>query len=447
VLHLLVRTPRGPNLSIAAPRVRCIVPAVSTDSRLRLRAWTLSWLAYATYYVGRKGFGVVKKPLQQELGLSVGALGAIDTAFLAAYTGGQFLSGFAGDRIGARRLVGFGMLASAAACGLFGLSTGVVALIACFFLNGLAQSTGWPGTTRTMAEWTTKAERGTVMGFWSTCYQVGGVLATLLAGEVAQRYGWRAAFFVAALALLGVGLMVLGFLPTREVAPDAASAPVESAGPRSGREGADDAEAQRRERRAAQWAVVTSPRLWLYGSSYFFIKLIRYALLFWLPYYLTNRFGYGTSDAARLSTAFDAGGIAGVIVIGRLSDRLPWRGRAAWALLFLVTLVFALVGYVRFAQAGFVLQALLLGIVGALLFGPDALLSGAVAQDAGGVHAPAMATGFVNGLGSIGALLQGLLVPALAARFGWSALFPVFIVFAACAALVLLPTLRVAQAR
>jgi len=115
-------------------------------------------------------------------------------------------------------------------------------------------------------------------------------------------------------------------------------------------------------------------------------------------------------------------------------------------LLFLVTLVFALVGYVRFAQAGFLLQALLLAVVGALLFGPDALLSGAVAQDAGGVHAPAMATGFVNGVGSVGALLQGLLVPALAARFGWSALFPVFIVFAACAALILVPTLRAAKA-
>ena len=193
---------------------------------------------------------------------------------------------------------------------------------------------------------------------------------------------------------------------------------------------------------AAAWSVVKSPRIWLYGASYFFIKLIRYALLFWLPYYLTNRFGYGTSEAARLSTAFDAGGIAGVILIGRLSDRVPWRGRAAWALLFLVTLVFALAGYVRFAQAGLLWHAVLLAVVGALLFGPDALLSGAAAQDAGGVHAPAMATGFVNGLGSIGALLQGLLVPALAARLGWSALFPVFIVLALCAAVALLPTLR-----
>ncbi|HEY3493462.1 MAG TPA: MFS transporter, partial [Polyangiaceae bacterium] len=177
--------------------------------RARLTAWSLSWLSYATYYVGRKGFGVVKLPLSRELGLDVAALGLIDTAFLAAYTAGQFLSGYAGDRFGARRLVGYGMLGSALACALFGLSSGLLALVVCFVLNGFAQSTGWPGNTRVMAEWTTVAQRGTVMGIWSTCYQVGGVAATFLAGEVAERYGWRASFQVAAVVLFGVGLVVL----------------------------------------------------------------------------------------------------------------------------------------------------------------------------------------------------------------------------------------------
>lgn len=399
--------------------------------RARHVAFALSWIAYATYYFGRKGFGVVKQPLQQELGFSEAELGAVDTGFLAAYALGQFVSGFLGDRVGARRLVGYGMLLSAAACALFGSSVSVLGMVVLFVVNGFAQSSGWPGTTRTMAEWTTPAERGTVMGLWSTCYQVGGLLATFAVGEVAERYGWRASFQSVAVLLLGVGLLVLWLLPTRAVtrAGEASGAP-------------RDPGHERVERHRAQLAVLKSATLWFYGCSYFFVKLIRYALLFWLPYYLSNSFDYTTSEAARLSTAFDAGGVVGVVVLGRVSDRSPRFSRALLTVFWLTGAAFALAAYAWFGSSSALLNALLLALVGALLFGPDAMLAGAAAQDAGGVHAPSLATGFVNGIGSLGALLQGVFVPAIAARFGWPALFPVFVGLAALAVLALLPALR-----
>lgn len=52
--------------------------------RYRWVVWTLSWVAYATYYTGRKGLSVAKKSLHDRLGVSESALGAIDTAYLAA---------------------------------------------------------------------------------------------------------------------------------------------------------------------------------------------------------------------------------------------------------------------------------------------------------------------------------------------------------------------------
>jgi sugar phosphate permease len=85
--------------------------------------------------------------------------------------------------------------------------------------------------------------------------------------------------------------------------------------------------------------------------------------------------------------------------------------------------------------------------VGALLFGPDALLSGAAAQDAGGAAAAATATGLVNGVGSIGGMLEGVTLPAVSAHFGWQAMFPVLAVLALCAALALLPAARRADMR
>src|SRR4051812_45520353 len=150
----------------------------------RVVAWLTTWIAYAGYYFGRKGFSVAKKTIRDSLGISAAALGAIDTAYLAAYAVGQLGSGYVGDRVGARRLIVVGLCLSAAACAAFGNAGGALVFGALYAINGLAQATGWPGTTRAMAEWTTPRNRGTVMSFWATCYQVGGIVATAFAGRM-----------------------------------------------------------------------------------------------------------------------------------------------------------------------------------------------------------------------------------------------------------------------
>jgi len=142
-----------------------------------------------------------------------------------------------------------------------------------------------------------------------------------------------------------------------------------------------------------------------------------------------------------VSGAFEAGGIVGVVLLGIFSDRLRRWSRSAVAALGLLGLAVTLVIYAR-SGTGVLENIVLLALVGAALFGPDALLAGAAAQDAGGPHAAAMATGFVNGLGSIGAVLTGLVVPKLSAATSWQALFPLLGLFAIVAAAALVPTLK-----
>src|SRR5262249_53014310 len=91
-------------------------------------AWSLTSVAYAAYYLGRKAFSVAKKPIEHEYHIGRGELAAIDTGHLALYAIGQVLSGLLADRIGARRLVGFGMLLSSAACIGFGASKTALAM-------------------------------------------------------------------------------------------------------------------------------------------------------------------------------------------------------------------------------------------------------------------------------------------------------------------------------
>jgi MFS transporter, OPA family, sugar phosphate sensor protein UhpC len=402
------------------------------DRRSAFRAWALTWFAYALYYQGRKGFSVSKKTLAGELSLSEATLGAIDTAYLGAYALGQFLCGIAGDRVGARRLVGYGLLGSALCCALFGSASSALVFGLMFLMNGLFQASGWPGTTRAMGEWTTPANRGTVMAFWSTCYQVGGIAANALCAYLLVRHGWRAAFLGPALLLTLMGLAVLLALPNahRRAGEDSALA-------------ADVAACSEEINlvRDAQRAVLRSSLLWSFGVSYFFIKFIRYALLFWLPYFLSTRLGYRADLAANVASAFELGGILGVIGIGIVSDRMGSASRVALSAFALLGLSLSLFVYSRFAAQSVLINALILAAVGACLFGPDSLLSGAAAQDAGGARAFAAATGFVNGLGSIGGMAEGLAVPRISARFGWGALFPSLLVLSLAAAAALLPAL------
>jgi sugar phosphate permease len=397
------------------------------------RAWTLTWLAYATSYMGRKGFSVAKRTLEQSLGLTRAELALIDTAYLASYAVGQFANGPLADRLGARWLVGPGLLLSALACALFGASSGVLVFALLFVVNGYAQSTGWPGNTRAMSEWTTPQNRGSAMGLWSTCYQIGGIAATALAGWLLARYGWRSAFFVPALLMAVVGVAVLVWLRRGPGAAPAASVAA-----------AASAEPQR--------SLLLSPELWSYGLSYFCIKLIRYSLLFWLPYFLAEALGYTDEIAAYTSLSFELGGTVGVVLVGVLSDRVRWS-RAAVSAACLVALAGALFLYksllFQLAPGGLrdAVNLAGLGLIGAALFAPDSLLSGAAAQDIGGARGAATATGFVNGMGSVGAILQGYVTAEVSKRFGWQALFTIFVALAALAVLALLPLLRSGRAQ
>jgi sugar phosphate permease len=393
--------------------------------RGRPLVFALTWVSYASYYLCRKNFAVAKATLERVLHLSPWWQAAIDTAYLVAYAVGQFGSGILGDRIGARRLVGFGMLASAAACVLFGASSAALVFLFLWAVNGLAQSTGWPGNTKAMAAWFEPAERGTVMGFWSTCYQAGGLAANPVAAFLLAALGWRAALLGPAGWVACVGIAVLLFLPARPGEPrdDRASVPLDPALVR-----------------AERARIYRSPQAWSYAMSYFCVKAIRYTILLWLPYYLEHELAYGAM-AGFHSVSFEVGGLGGAVAFGLISDRVRLP-RSAVSAIGLACLAASLLLYTRIAAAGGVANFAGMALVGFMLFGPDSLLAGAAAQDLGGKHAAATAVGFVNGVGSVGAIVQGFLTVAVSDAFGWNAVFLVLLAFAAVAALCLVPSIR-----
>ena len=375
----------------------------------RWRVFAATWLSYAGFYFCRKPFSIVKATLGEELAFDATTLGAIGTAYLISYTLGQFVAGAAGNKWGPRILLLSGMAVSLGVNIGFGFGNSVATFSTLMVLNGLAQATGWSNNVGTMASWFGRQERGRVMGIWATCYQVGGVAANTMAAWVLGAYGWRHSFFAGSAVLLVVWVFFLfnqrnrpedlGLEPLAEDAADAAVA----AGVAAGKGGAWNA--------GFEWLtrpVITN--MLLVGAFYFFVKFIRYALWSWAPYFLDLNFGLDGDDAGYLSTVFDLTGIAGVIAAGFLSDKLFKSRRALVSLIFMAGMAVACVVLWQIGATSPVTFAIILGVVGFCLYGPDALMTGAGAMDIGSRRGATLVAGVINGMGSIGSVVQELAI-------------------------------------
>jgi len=63
--------------------------------------------------------------------------------------------------------------------------------------------------------------------------------------------------------------------------------------------------------------------------------MINYSFLFWLPFYLSNKFGWEESAADEISIWYDVGGIFGGIIGGYISDLIKKRSVVITVLLTL----------------------------------------------------------------------------------------------------------------
>jgi sugar phosphate permease len=81
-------------------------------------------------------------------------------------------------------------------------------------------------------------------------------------------------------------------------------------------------------------------------------------------------------------------------------------------------------------------------LVGAFLFGPDSHISSTASMDFGTKRGAGPATGFINGVGSIGGVLGGYLPGTITTENDWSPIFNLMLLSLICSAATLLPLWR-----
>ncbi|XP_068759959.1 sugar phosphate exchanger 3-like isoform X2 [Montipora capricornis] len=456
-----------------------------------LVVFLLTFLSYACFHATRKAFSNVKNVMQKEWTKNPVSLdppqtweskhffkdehhaelflGAMDTTFLLAYAVGLYISGILGDRFNLTRVLAFGMCSSAVMVFMFGTVSKWIGVYNIWYygvfmaLNGLLQSTGWPCVVAVMGNWFGKSSRGIVFGIWSANASVGNIFGALQVAAILD-YGYEYAMLVPAAVLFAFGILIffcltpspdlLGLpMPEEENQPsDSASREVvfsdasvieqESFAHKipsglspSAIVSASYQSVKPQHRKAVTFCqAVLLPGVIPYSLSYACLKLVNYSFFFWLPFYLSNKFGWKDTVADKISTFYDVGGIVGGIVGGLISDLMGKRTPLVVVMLMISVPMLFIYGNVG---GHYTLNAALMCTTGIFIGGPANLISSAISADLGrqsalsaSSEALATVTGIVDGTGSVGAAIGQFIVSEINTHSGWKPVFYFLMVMA-----------------
>ena len=377
--------------------------------RYRLQLFVATWLSYFGFYVVRKVYAVVKLPLKEHFGLDDLQVAWPWTIYLVTYMLGQFLAAWLGRRMESRRILAVGMCVAAAATSCWaawwtrGIASAFLWMCVTMGIFGFAQATGWPHNVALFANWTRKAERGTLFAIWGTCYQFGAIFGKGLAGFLLGWLGLAWSFYGSSLR----AARLHGLLRAARARAAAKSVGLSLAG--RGRARAEPAQRGRRRHRQARGVAARLHRLGGRDGPHL-LRLQVPALRARLLVRADPRRAFRhvrRPFAAYWSTAFDWVGFLGVLVAGYWSDRMPGARRTPVIFWMTCGCFVAVTGHVDVrAHLARALRRCLLGLIGFMAMGPDSLLSGAGAMDVGSRRQAAVAAGVINGLGSIGPIVQ-----------------------------------------
>lgn len=373
--------------------LKCCKPAPLT--------FGLAWTTYFLVYCLRKPLGIIKLYLESEFHLSQAQLGWVDVSLLLPYALVQISVNSKWDTASPKKVIAVGLAVSAIPMALIGLTSSLGPFCVLVAISGAAQAPLWPACIKATTVWTSPTSVGTTVGMLGTAPFAGAAVSAAIVSYISDRSGWRSSILPICLSGLVTAVLVHVLLPVPKV-PKVQSDQQNTVKDIS-----------------SVWSIKAVPDITV---AAFNLKFVRYALYMWLPLYLTESLAYSKTNAGLMSAVFDIGGAVGGPLIGHLADKSKNKMMLIYHIVTTGTMAMA-----AFALAGSMLGTLgvgaLLAVIGICICGTDPILMGAITTelgDADGLNMGAGVTSFVNGVGSIGGILEGPLIGLLALHVGWS---------------------------
>src|SRR5260370_301809 len=165
----------------------------------------INFLNYLDRYVG----AAMATPIQNESHLRDAQVGLLAAAFLLVYAIAALPFGYWGDRGVRKTVIGIGVTIWSLATVFSGLGASYFWLFLGRAAVGAGEASYYPAGTSLVSDYFPREQRGRVMSIWGAGSVFGIAAAYAGGGFVADHYGWRTAFFIAALP--GLILAILAF--------------------------------------------------------------------------------------------------------------------------------------------------------------------------------------------------------------------------------------------
>jgi len=311
-------------------------PALSADEQRRVlarvtrRLVAFAFICYVVAYVDRVNIGFAATALQRDLHLSDTAYGIGGGLFFLGYCLFEIPSNLLLERVGARIWIARIMIV----WGLVSMATMFVTGVTSFYVArvvlGVAEAGFFPGIVLYLTYWIPAAERART----GALFMMAAPIAIIVGAPVSEAIlsldrraglaGWQWLFVLEGAPAVLLGLVALWVLTDR---PEQARwlAPRERdwlAGTM-----ASERAARAQHGLASVFAGFTSPKVWLLSTVYFLNTLVTYGVFLWLPKILRDLLGAGGWRLTAITSIPFVCALAGMILIGRHSDRTRERKR------------------------------------------------------------------------------------------------------------------------
>jgi MFS family permease len=253
--------------------------------------------------------------IQKEFHLADEWIGLLGSAFLIVYAFAALPFGYWADRGVRKTVIGVGVAIWSLATLFTGFARNFVQLFLSRAVLGIGEASYYPAGTSLLADYFPKQQRGRVMSIWGAGSTLGIAVGFAGGGYIAEKFGWRNAFFFAAVP--GILFALLAFALREPLRGSA-----ESRGPVL--EKTRDASL----RQFIDLLRIPTLRATIFAQTLLFFVLASNA--FWLPIFLNRRFDLTVSKAGLLAgIVLVAGGLIGTLSGGWIGDRLALKSPAA----------------------------------------------------------------------------------------------------------------------
>jgi MFS family permease len=271
----------------------------------------INFLNYMDRYVGAAASPLIQK----EFHLSDSQVGLLGSAFLLVYAVAAVPFGYWADRGVRKTVVAAGVAIWSVATLFTGFARSFPQLFVSRAVLGIGEAGYYPAGTSLLSDYFPKEQRARTMSIWGAGSTFGIAVGFAGGGYIAEKFGWRSAFFFAAVP--GILFALLAFTLREPLRGSA-----ESIG--HAMERMHDASL----RKFLDLMRIRTIRATILSQTLLYFVLASNA--FWLPILLTRRFDLSVGNAGLLAgVVLVAGGLIGTLAGGWIADRRALKNPAA----------------------------------------------------------------------------------------------------------------------